>query len=133
MLRVPARRRVLPGREAVEVIAKLLDPGEVTGKHSARVVAGEPVLGTYVTHGAHEWRRVEAGERGDALRERHVVSLRLPAVQSDHGAEQHHHRAEARRDQLPLSPGVRTGEQRSLPELEQLPHHLLLELEAQVL
>ena len=120
------------GGESVEVAAQLLDRGEVAAQHLARLGWREPRLGVDVPHGAHERRGIEAGERADARRRGRVVGRRALAVQAKHGAEEHHHRAQARRDELRLPLAVRAGEQRALPKLEQLSHHLLLELEPQI-
>src|SRR5258708_19904974 len=81
---------------------------------------------------AHERCCVESNEAAHAVRERRVVDRRLLSVQAKHGAKQHHDGAEARLDELELSFCVGAGQQGTLPELQQLAHHLRLKLKAEV-
>src|SRR6478609_9740468 len=86
----------------------------------------------YVPHRTHEWRRVEPRELTDSRRRLRAVARRRFAVEAQHGSEEHHHRAQARRDQLRLALAIGAGEQGSLPQLQELAHHLLLELQSEI-
>ena len=86
------------------------DADEIPREHLTGVARRQLRFVAHVSYRPYEGRGVQASKAGNVLGERDVVRLGLLPMEPEHGPEQHHHRAETRRDELELPLAIRAGQ-----------------------
>src|SRR5215217_2819696 len=116
----------------IEIRHELLGSPEIRRQHGAGILSFELLFTAHMLDHTDEWRRVETRLPGGRLRQRHVVSRRLCAMQTQERAEDDHKRVQTRGQKLELPLSIVSRRQNTLPQLDLLAHRFLLELQTQV-
>src|SRR5687768_18549986 len=81
---------------------------------------------------AQKGRCIQASSRRYLAAEGRIVARRRGAMEPQHAAKDHHHRAQAASEHLELPRRLAAGRQHALPEVKPLAHPFELDLEAKI-
>src|SRR5687768_13180822 len=104
----------------------------IPGENSASLMPVDLGIASNVLDHALNRSRVESRAARYVRAESSIVVRRNVAMQSNHAAENHHDRAQARLEQTDLFLPVITRGHRSATQMEKLPERLLLDLQSKV-